>query len=148
MYHFLIILLQVCYYLCSWGYLYLGMVEILCKWCAAGHLFPFSRFQWRHIASLNIAWALQRPTNATNQDYLWTSPFGQWMQMHLSMQGTRIWFLVWEDSTCYRATKPEYHSYRACTVEPTSHNSWDPRALEPVLCNKRNHCNEKPAHCS
>ena len=34
-----------------------------------------------------------------------------------------------------RANKPVRHSYWAC-------------ALEPVLCNKRSHCNEKPSHCN
>ena len=28
----------------------------------------------------------------------------------------------------------------------TNHNYWSPCILGPVLCNKRNHCNEKPAH--
>ena len=27
------------------------------------------------------------------------------------------------------------------------HNCCSPHALEPVLCNKRSHRNEKPAHC-
>ena len=67
------------------------------------------------------------------------------------MQGTQIWSLIWEDPTCYRAIKP-----RATTTEPTCCNYWSP-GLEPVLCNKRSHCNEKPvqhnkeqapAHCN
>ena len=51
--------------------------------------------------------------------------------------------------------KPTCHNYWAYTLEPTSHNYWvhmpqllKPTCLEPVLRNKRNHCNEKPAHCN
>ena len=30
----------------------------------------------------------------------------QWLRIHLSMQGTQVRALVWEDPTCRRATKP------------------------------------------
>ena len=46
------------------------------------------------------------------------------------MQGTRVWALVWEDPTCYGATKPMSHNYWACALEPTSHNYW---TYEPQL---------------
>ena len=43
----------------------------------------------------------------------------------------------------------------ATTTEPVCHNYWDrmlkllkPVWLEPVLCNKKSHCNEKPMHCN
>ena len=49
------------------------------------------------------------------------------------MQGTQVRSLVREDSTCCRATKPTHHTYEAL-------------ALESVLCNKRRHRKEKPAH--
>ena len=29
-------------------------------------------------------------------------------------------------------------------TKPMRHNSWRPRALKPVLCSKRSHCNGKP----
>ena len=45
-------------------------------------------------------------------------------------------------------TEPVLQSPAAATVEPTCHNYWNPHAPEPVLCNKRSHCNEKPAHCN
>ena len=41
---------------------------------------------------------------------------------------------VWEDPTWHEATKPACHIY--CS----------PGTTEPVLCNKRSHCNEKPEH--
>ena len=69
------------------------------------------------------------------------------------MQGTRVRALVREDPTHCGATKPVHHNYWACALEPASHNYWacvlqllKPMHLEPVLCNKRSHRNEKPAH--
>ena len=44
------------------------------------------------------------------------------------------WILVQEDSACPRA------------AGPVCHNDWGPRALEPVLCNKRSPCSEMPKH--
>ena len=82
-----------------------------------------------------------------------TSLVVQWLRIRLPMQGTRVRALVQEDPTCRRATKPVRHNYWACTLEPASHNYWahmpqllKPRRLEPVLRNKRSHCNEKPTH--
>ena len=69
------------------------------------------------------------------------------------MQGTGVQALVQEDPTRRGATKPVHHNYWACALEPTSHNYWahvpqllKPARLEPVLCNKRSHRSEKPAH--
>ena len=52
-----------------------------------------------------------------------TSPAVPWLRIHLSMQ-------VQEDSTCLRAAKS------------TSYSGWA-SPPEPMLCNKRSHCNEK-----
>ena len=65
------------------------------------------------------------------------------------MQGTQVRALVREDLTRHRATnKPVRHNYWACALEPASHIYWAhvPARLEPGLCNKRRHRNEKPAH--
>ena len=40
-------------------------------------------------------------------------PGGQWLRIHLPMQGTPVQSLVREDPTCPRATKPMSHSYWA-----------------------------------
>ena len=79
----------------------------------------------------------------------------QWLRIRLSLQGTRVQALVREDPTSRTATKPVHHNYWACALEPMSHNYWahvpqllKPTRLEPVLHNKRSHCNEKPAHCN
>ena len=48
---------------------------------------------------------------------------------------------VQEDPTRRRATKPVRHNFWARVprlLKPTS--------LEPMLCNKRSHCNEKPMY--
>ena len=46
----------------------------------------------------------------------------QWLRIRLPMQGTRVRALVREDATCRGATKPVRHNYRACALEPASHN--------------------------
>ena len=46
----------------------------------------------------------------------------QWKRIHLPMQGTWVWSPVWEDSTCWGATKPVCHNHWACSLEPTSPN--------------------------
>ena len=55
---------------------------------------------------------------------LWTSLVAQWLGILLPMQGSQVWFLVWEDSTGRRAAKPTCHHYWVC-------------ALEPMLCNEK-----------
>ena len=59
-----------------------------------------------------------------------TSLVIQWLRIHLPVKGTWVGFLVWEDFTCCRATKPH-----AATT----------KALEHVL-HKRSHGNKKPEH--
>ena len=46
------------------------------------------------------------------------------------------------------AIKPMHHNYWTCTLQPRSRNCRSPRALEPVLHNKRSPCSEKPVHCN
>ena len=55
----------------------------------------------------------------------WTSLVVQWLRICLSMQGTQLRSLAWEDFTCFRATEPTCHSY------------WSPCALETVLRNEK-----------
>ena len=49
-------------------------------------------------------------------------------------------------SPCATTLGPVLWSWGAETAEPTCHNCWSLCALEPVLRNKRGHCNEKPGH--
>ena len=57
-----------------------------------------------------------------NNTVLWASLVAQWLRIRLPMQGTQVRALVREDPTCHRATKPLRHNYRACALEPVSHN--------------------------
>ena len=45
------------------------------------------------------------------------------IRVHLPMQETQVWSLVWEDPTC-GATKPMHHDYWACALEPGSCSCW------------------------
>ena len=63
----------------------------------------------------------------------------QWLGIRLPMQGTRVRALVGEDPTCCGATKLACHNYWALVPQLLR-----PTRLEPVLHNKRSHCNEKP----
>ena len=81
------------------------------------------------------------------------SRVAQWLRIHLQIQGTWVQSLVYKDSTCHGATQSVHHNYLACALDTKSCNDWaqvprvlKPLALEPVLCNKRSHCNEKPAY--
>ena len=66
-----------------------------------------------------------------SREYRLDFPGAQWLRIRLSMQGTWVQSLVWENPTCHGATKSKHH------------NSWSQYALEPVLCNKSSHHNEK-----
>ena len=52
----------------------------------------------------------------------WASLVAQWLRIHLPLQGTWVRALVREDPSCRGATKPVRHNYRACALEPASHN--------------------------
>ena len=58
----------------------------------------------------------------------------QWLTICLPMQGTWVQSLVQEDAPCSGAVMPVCRTY--CSLP----------ALEPMLCNKRSHCNKKPKH--
>ena len=70
----------------------------------------------------------------------------QWSRIHLPMQGTQVWSLVWEDSTCHGATKP-WVPQLLSTHFKASELDWahitqllKPPGLEPMLPNKGSHC--------
>ena len=87
------------------------------------------------------------------QPSLQASLMVQWTEIHLPMQGTQIPSLGREDSTHLGATKFVHHNCWAGSSEPASRSYWACMlqllmlmCLEPVLCNKRSHHNEKPVH--
>ena len=82
-----------------------------------------------------------------------TSLVAQWLRICLPMQGTQVQSLDREDPTCCGATKPMHHKHWAWALEPVRHNYWahvlqllKPMRGEPMICNKRSHCNKKPVH--
>ena len=65
----------------------------------------------------------------------------QWIRIHLPRQGTQVRSLGREDSTCYGISKPVCHNCWGPVLQLLK-----PTYLEPVLCNKGSHCNEKLTH--
>ena len=61
-------------------------------------------------------------------------PAGPVVKNQSANAGTLVWSLVLEDSTCWGVTEPLCHSY------------WSPWILQPVLCNRRGHRDEKSRH--
>ena len=92
--------------------------------------------------SLHLGLLIGKDNDKTDlKELFWTSLVVQWLRIHLPVQGTWVGSLVGEDPTYRGATKPVSHNSRA----------WEPQllkpaCLEPMLCDKRNHCSKKPAH--
>ena len=58
----------------------------------------------------------------------------QWLRICLSMQGTQVRALVWEDPTCRGATRPVSHNYWACAsgaCAPQQERPWQWEARAP-----------------
>ena len=70
-----------------------------------------------------------------------SSLVAQWIRIHLPMQWTQVQSLVREDSTWCGTSKPVCHN---CWVPMLQ--LLKPTYLEPVLCNKQSHHNQKPTH--
>ena len=64
------------------------------------------------------------PVNDVTQEWMETSLVVQWLWIHLPVQGTRVWSLLWEDSICRRATKPVHYNFWAGSLEPVSRSHW------------------------
>ena len=64
---------------------------------------------------------------AFKKHWIWTSLVAQWIRICLPVQGTWVQSLVWEDSTCRRATKPMH------ALEPVLYKR---EALAPQLQSK------------
>ena len=50
-----------------------------------------------------------------------TSLVVRWLRIHLLMQGTRVWSLVQDNSTCCQATKPVHHERSHWNAKPVYH---------------------------
>ena len=63
---------------------------------STSHVLGLEDFIWLKMPTLGLPWCLR---------------------IHLPMQGTRVWLLLREDSTCHRATKPMCHNWWAGALE-------------------------------
>ena len=96
----------------------------------------------------------------------------QWIRIRLSLQGTWVQILVWEGSAFHcrghgfkfwsgkiphasEKLSLVRHNFWAQAVGSVSPSEWapvlqalKPVPLEPMLGNKKSHCNEKPVHCN
>ena len=70
----------------------------------------------------------------------------QWWKIHLPVQETWVWSLVWEDPTCCRATNPMCHNYWADALEPARHNyrAHTRQLLKPVCSRAHAQPEKKP----
>ena len=63
-----------------------------------------------------------------------TSLVLQWLRILQPVQGTGVRPLVWEDSTCRRATKPMLHSYCSLNMlEPTCSGACSAAKVTPMI---------------
>ena len=79
--------------------------------------------------------------------YLGTSLVVQWSRIHLPMQGTSIWSLVWDDATCFEAAKPTCHNDRTQVLQlakATYPRAWARQPEKPPQWEAPYH-NEDPA---
>ena len=65
----------------------------------------------------------------------------QRIRIRLPKQRTHVQSLVWKDSTCRGAAKPEPRNYWALLPQLL-----EPECPEPTLSNKRSPCTERPQH--
>ena len=70
---------------------------------------------------------------------LGTSLAVQWIRIRLPVQGTWVRSLIWEDSTCHGATKPECCNYWAHVLYSPQFITTEPLRLETMLHNERSH---------
>ena len=95
------------------------------------------------------AWAsVTAPSLFGSQESLpGTSLVAQWLRIRLPMQGTWVRAVVQEDTTCHGVAKPvRVPQLLSLCSRARKPQLLKPAWLEPVLCNKRSHCNEKPVH--
>ena len=69
--------------------------------------------QLTHCTQYSACHSLAHWINARN----WASLVVQWLRICLLMQGTWVQSLVWEDSTCRGATRPQRHDYPAYMLQ-------------------------------
>ena len=101
---------------------------------------------WSSLLGSEQFWCVRPLAEAHHLDTTFKTEFAaslvaQWLRIRLPIQGTWVRALAREDPTCHGVTKPVRHNYWAHVPQLLK-----PEHLEPVLCNKRSHDNEKPEH--
>ena len=82
----------------------------------------------RRLGSREVKWLAR--LNYVKNKISRASLVAQWLRIHLPMQGTRVWALVWEDPTCRGATRPVSHNYWACASGACAPQQERPRSWE------------------
>ena len=112
-----------------------GAADVIGK-LGAFHRPPFPRGQGRVSAAESAfsteIWERGKPYKphrpwagaVSVRNKCWASLVAPWQRIHLPTQETWLRSLVQEDPTCLGATKPVIQNY------------WNPRTLEPVVCNR------------
>ena len=72
----------------------------------------------------------------------------QWLRIHLAMQQTVVWSLVWEDFPMLQGNWAHVSQLLSLHSRAFELQLLSPSTLETMFRNKRSHCKEKTAHCS
>ena len=111
-----------------------------------GICIPVTDSCWCMTETNTILWSNYLPIKIFFKKELKTCMVVQWLRTSQPMQGIWVQTPVREDLTCHKAAKPMSCNCWSSTLEPASCNHWSPLTLEPMLCNKKSLCNEKPLH--
>ena len=77
---------------------------------------------WRFLKELKIE--LHQQMNGQRRCGIGAFLLAQWWKVHLPMQKTWVWSLIWEDPTCRGPAKPVHHSHWTWALEPRNCNYW------------------------
>ena len=79
-------------------------------------------WSWMLMVTMQEFWAMGSHLGVFKQG-VGSSLVAEEIKIGLPMQGTWVWPLVQEDSTCLWETKHVCHSHEACALEPACHNT-------------------------
>ena len=105
---------------------------------------------WFSTHKINVIHHINKTTNSQlNHTQWWKaerfSPKMRNKTKMLSRQGTQVQSLVWGESKAAEQRMPVHRHYSVCSLEPTSHNSWDTRSNHWSLCAQSLWCASREA---
>ena len=107
--------------------------KLLSKWRVSVGFFFFSRSLFCSLLNLQCLdyTPHSHPWQRTLSVKTWLGTFlvVQWLKIYLPTQGTRVWSLVQEDSTCHGTTQPMGHKYWTCALEPRKSQLLNPHTF-------------------